>query len=134
MRKICRAFKMTDPDEALAHIGQNWEPVASYGDYAYGHWLHTWDDGSRILGRCRACGGCILLQCSEFHSMMDDDSYYRDYFPVDGADEADALNRAHDGFSLEQHFPGRWLMVTNGRAAWSRPQEADSTEDSPAGT
>ena len=129
MKKHCEAFLMRDPEDALCHIRENWEPVTSYGDLAYGHWLHTWDEGSRTLGRCSVCGGYILWQCSEYHSFTSDDSYYSDYFPVAGPKEADALNRAYDGYSLERDYPGRYLLVTNGHAAWSGDLEEDGGDE-----
>lgn len=119
MAIMCRAFLMRNAAEASEHIDRNWELVEDYGDRAYGRWLHTWDDGRRMPGRCRACGAMILLQQSEFHSMTSDDSYYTDYFPVADAAGADALNRAYSGFEIETAFTRRWLMQTNGCPGWA---------------
>ena len=120
MAKLCKAFRMDSPAQAGAHIDDNWEVVERYGDYAYDHWLHVWDDGCRILGKCKKCGAFILLQMSEFHSMTGDDSYYRDYFPVMDAAEADNLNRQYSGSEIERDYPRRYLMKTNRSWSWSR--------------
>ncbi len=114
----CICFEMEDAAQALEHM--QCERVQSYGDEAYGHFLYTWDDGERILVRCKRCGGYILIQKSEYHGFSDDDSYYTDYFPVDSPEEADELNRKYDGFAIETNFPKRYLMRTNGELSWSR--------------
>ncbi len=124
MKKVCKAFGMEDPREAYDHIEKNLAFVRNYGDRAYGHWLHTWDDGFRSLLRCRKCGAYILYQSSEFHGMMSGDSYYGDYFPVGGKKKADKLNRRYDGDRIEQEFPKRYLMKTNGSLAWNRGKDA----------
>ena len=117
--KPCIAFELADPKEAYDHL--NYELVEDYGDYAYGHYLHTWDDGHRFLARCRGCGGYILIQCSEYHSFTDaPDGYYTDWFPVKAPEEADMLNQKFDGFAIEREFEGRYLMETNGKLSWSR--------------
>ena len=91
--------------------------IKAYGDYANGHYLHTWDEGIPYLARCRNCGGYILVQESEFHEM--DDSYYIDYFPVSGAEDAEKLNHLYNGFQIEQHFTKRYFMMTNMKLHWS---------------
>ena len=113
----CTAFQQIKPLDAWEHLKHH-ELVTDYGGAAHGHRLHTWDDGYRMLMRCKTCGGFYLLQASEFHGMEDDD-YYTDYFPVDGPEEADELNRLYDGFEIEEKFPERWLMETNGSLCWS---------------
>ena len=117
MMKACIAFEMENPREAADHLYQ-YEVVKDYGDSAYGHNLHTWDDGNRILARCPKCGGYMLIQDSEFHSFSDaDDSYYRDFFPVSGNEEAEELNRKYNGFELEDSGI-RYLIWDS---PWSRP-------------
>lgn len=117
MGKECIAFQIRDAKEAMRHM--NCDIVKDYGDYAYGHPLHSWDDGKRYLARCRNCGGYVLVQKSEYHGMQDDD-YYTDYFPVSGAEEAEELNRRYDGFAIERLFTKRYLMMTNLRLHWSK--------------
>ena len=78
----------------------------------------TWDDGSRVLIRCKRCGGYILLQLSEFHG-MEDDSYYADYFPVSGPCEARWINEKFDGERIEEKFPCRWMIV-DGKPHWNK--------------
>lgn len=119
MNKSCIGFEMDDAQNALEHM--KYEKITDYGDYAYGHNLHTWDDGKRILVKCKNCGGYILIQDSEYHSFGDSgDSYYTDYFPVDGEEQADELNRKYDGITIEREFPTRYLCVTNRRIHWSK--------------
>lgn len=116
----CVGFEMQDVKAAFDHFYGKWDWIESYGDSAYGHYLHTWDDGERALLRCRKCGGYILLQKSEYHGFSDDDSYYRDYFPVDSPEEVDEINRKYDGSSIETEFPKRYIMWTDGKLSWSR--------------
>lgn len=113
----CIAFSMSSAFEAWKHM-DGYEVIERYGEQCNGHWLHTWDDGERLLVRCRSCGGYILVQKSEFHGREDD--YYTDYFPVASSEEAHALNEWFDGFSIEEGFPDRFLMSTNGRLSWSK--------------
>ncbi len=119
MRKYCEAYDMENASDAWKHM--ELYTVRSYGSHAYGHSLHTWDWGERLLCRCRNCGGYLLVQHSEFHSFTDaGDSYYSDYFFLDGPEEADGLNREFDGFQIENQYRKRYLCNTNGRIHWSR--------------
>ena len=120
MGHACIAFQMQKIEDITAH----WKlkAVEHYGDRdeTSGNWLYTWDDGERTLCQCTECGGYVLIQASEFHSFSDaPDSYYEDYFPVDGAEEARRLNRELDGWKIESEFGKPYLMRTNGRLCWS---------------
>ena len=125
----CIAFAMDTAEEAWEHM--SFEVVEEYGDWMYGHSLHTWDRGERTLFRCRKCGGYVLYQYSEYSDPIScDESCYDDYFPVSGPEEADELNRKYDGFAIEREFPGRYLMKTNGKIHWSVMNErAKEAED-----
>ena len=113
----CVGFLTENAAEAWEHIG-DYEVVERYGDMCGDIVLHTWDDGERFLGKCRRCGGYILIQKSEYHAF--DDDIYVDYFPVSGPEEAHELNRRYSGYMIENSFPGRYLMRTNGKLAWRR--------------
>ena len=119
----CIAFWMNSVEDAQEHWGAGWENIEDYGSTAYGHSLHTWDDGSRKLRRCVRCGGYILCQWSEFHSLADEDSFYTDYFPVEGPEEAEEMNQRFDGFQIQSQFGKRFLSVANGRYHWSGGEE-----------
>lgn len=111
----CIAFSMDDAEEAYKHIDR--ERVKDYGDRCGKNHLHTWDDGHRLLMRCKKCGGYYLLQLSEFHG-MEDDSYYQDLFPVAGPYEARRVNETYDGERIEEEFPHRW-MIADGHPHWN---------------
>lgn len=119
----CIGLGMDSLADAWNHM--QYEIVKNYGDFAYGHYLHTWDDGERMLARCKNCGGYILIQGSEFHSFSDEsgDSYYTDFFPVEGPEDAERLNREFDGFRIEREFPSRYLCMTNLRLHWSQAKK-----------
>ena len=119
--KRCHIFDIIDPDEAWKSM--NNEIVERYGSECNGHYLFTWDDGERMLARCKKCGAYILIQRSEFHSMFDDDSYYGDYFPVSGPEEARMLNKQYSGWGIEKMFPERYLMRSDGSCSWSKEHE-----------
>lgn len=106
--KPCIGFSMDDAVKAYEHMDR--ELVKDYGDTCGKNILHTWDDGHRVLVRCKKCGGYMLLQMSEFHG-MEDDSYYADYFPVTGPKEAQELNDKYNGEQIEEEFPCRWLIA-----------------------
>lgn len=116
--KPCIGFYMEDAFEAYyKHMDP--EVVEEYGDKAGQNWLHTWDEGGRTLLRCKRCGGYMLRQYSELHSIEDDD-YYSDFFPVTGPEEARSLNEKYDGYTIETDFPGRWLICDPCKAPrWS---------------
>ena len=119
----CIGFDLEDAGEAFGHFSGQLEIVENYGDRCAGHFLHTWDDGCRILYRCKACGGYVLEQRSEFHSFSDNssDGYYKDYFPVSGPEEAEELNERYSGFEIEREFEGRYLLRNNlGAPHWSK--------------
>ena len=101
----------------------DYKVVADYGREAHGHSLHTWDDGKRVLAKCKNCGGYLLIQYSEYHGASDD--YYTDYFPVSSPVEVNEINQKYDGFALEFEFPRRFLMETNGSLCWSKEWEDD---------
>lgn len=113
----CIAFDLENPIEIEKHMG--YDIIKDYGDTAYGHNLHTWDDGKRLLAKCRNCGGFILIQRSEFHG-FEDDAYYRDFFPVEDEKEAEELNRCYDGFGLEKNSGIRYLIADYGSYRWSK--------------
>lgn len=106
--KPCIAFSMDDAKKAYQHMER--ERVKDYGSICGKNILHTWDDGSRTLMRCKKCGGYILLQISEFHG-MEDDVYYADFFPVSGPKEAQMINEQYDGERIEKEFPHRWMIA-----------------------
>ena len=115
----CIGFGMERAEDAYEHF--DLEIIEDYGDKCERHYLHTWDDGCRSLMRCRACGGYVLLQRSEFHSFSGHDSYYKDFFPVSGPNEAKELNGKFNGFEIEEKFPGRYIKQDNLAAPqWSR--------------
>ena len=60
----CVGFEMENVKDAFEHFYGKWDWIESYGDSAYGHYLHTWDDGERALLRCRKCGGLIRFGIS----------------------------------------------------------------------
>ncbi len=99
------------------------EFLEDFGDTYYNeagevvHYLHTWDEGRRILAVCRKCGELVLRQSSEFHSY--EDSYYESLFPVDSREEALYLNKTYGGYDLEMKYSGWKLFQTNGE--WSVP-------------
>ena len=111
----CAAFAMQDAQAAYEHLS-DYKVVKHYGEGRHGHWYHTWDDGYRHLGVCPKCHGYILVQRSEYHG--EEDSYYGDYFPVSGPAEADEVNEKYDGWEIEEHFPGRYLIENGGPASW----------------
>jgi len=103
----CIGFSMEDAEKAYSHMDKQF--LKDYGDACGKNSLYTWDDGHRLLLRCRNCGGYILLQLSEFHG-MEDDSYYADFFPVSGPKEAQLINEKYDGEKIEEAFPKRWMI------------------------
>ena len=106
--KPCVGFSMADAKEAYKHMDK--QLIQEYGRPCGTNILHTWDDGHRVLFRCKNCHGYILLQFSEFHG-MEDDSYYADYFPVAGPTEAKEINERFDGEAIEEEFPHKWLIA-----------------------
>lgn len=101
--RICHIFSQNDTKN-LFHTFK-YDVVEDYGDTCNGHPLHTWDDGKRMLVRCKTCGAYVLIQRSEYHSFTDaPDGYYLAYFSVSGPADARELNRKYDGFQLETQF------------------------------
>lgn len=119
----CIGFQLENVIEAFQHM--EYEVIHDYGDHAYGHYLYAWDEGKRLLGKCKKCGGYILIQKSEFHSFMGDDSYYTDYFPVDSEQEADKLNKKYDGYELEKKFPGKYMIRDGFQIGWMKGEKRD---------
>lgn len=111
---VCHIFKWYNKFRKKSLPNRfHYEILEDYGDSYNGHPLHTWDDGKRMLVRCKKCGCYVLIQRSEFHSFTDEpDAYYIDYFAVSGPEEASALNREFDGFRLETEFAGPHIAIT----------------------
>lgn len=115
MMKICCAFDMKDAKDAAKAL--DYEIIERYGSWCNDHPLYCWDDGARMLARCKKCGALLLVQKSEYHAF--DDDYYRDYFPVADREEALRLNHEYSGFALEEKYEGVYLMETNGKYSWA---------------
>lgn len=110
----CKGFDLLTAEEAFEHFRGHLSKVKDYGDMCNGHCIHTWDDGKRILCRCSACGGLVLVQESEYHG-TDSDDYYTDYFPVDTPEEAEQLNETYGGFDIETNWKGKKIFLTKGQ-------------------
>lgn len=106
----CAAFAMQDAQAAYEHLS-DYKVVKHYGKGEF-----VGSEGYRHLGRCPKCGGFLLVQRSELHGDVDD--YYADFFSVNGPADADAINDKFDGESIEEKFPMKYLIETNGRIAW----------------
>lgn len=121
--KLCCIFSYSIAEEAAKNL--DFEIVEKYGDTFYNadgsvkHYLHTWDDGYRVLLRCKKCGSLLLKQNSEFHSFGGDDSYYTDLFPVNSSEEALMYNEKYSGIELEREYVGRWIRSTDLNWSWS---------------
>ena len=128
MSSICHIFELKDPNKAWEEM--EFETVIDYGDEQYGHFLHVFDDGGRKLLRCKKCGAYVLMQRSEFHSFSDgEDSYYTDWFPVSGPEEADEINQKYGGMALEIDFKDKYLCRTDGRMHWKNYWNHEALED-----
>ena len=112
----CAAFAMEDSQEAYMHL-RDYECVKHYGEGENGR-NYVFDEGYRVLCRCRKCGGYFLLQRSELHGGEEGDAYYGDYFPVSSPESAESLIEKFDGWQIERHFPGRYLVETDGCISW----------------
>ncbi len=120
----CCLFQYATAEEAAQN--RDFEVLENYGDIYFDsngnavHFLHTWDDGYRLLVRCKRCGALFLLQRSEFHGI--EDSYYTDYFAVADREEALKLNAVYGGFTIEQEFTGLRIWSTNDQWIWNKPE------------
>ena len=112
----CKGFDLPTVKEAYEHFAGKLIAECDYGDKCNGHYLHTWDDGKRLLCRCKACGGLVLVQQSEYHGDESDD-YYTDYFPVHSKQEAEQLNETYGGWQMEQEWKEKWVATTNGHVS-----------------
>lgn len=108
----CHIFNISDINSIRKIF--HYDVIENYGDSCNGHSLHTWDDGERLLVKCKECGAYVLIQFSEFHSFSDEpDAYYTDYFDVSGAEEVRELNQKYDGFELEREFSGKHIFINS---------------------
>ena len=115
----CQGFVIRNATDAFKHFDGNCEVVKDYGSMCGDVFLHTWDGGKRVLLRCKACGGYILMQRCEYHG--GGGTHYTDYFPVSGPEEVDELNRTLNGWQIEKQL-GRWYLVKSygNVIQWSR--------------
>ena len=126
-RYPCHIYEIEDPEAAYKALQT--ELIRDYGDTTvddngrFLHWNHTWDEGGRMLLRCKTCGGLMILQSSEFHSFTDDpDGYYSDWIPAASEEEARLLNQLLDVLDFED-YPCRHLRRNNGRLFWTKGEE-----------
>ena len=133
---LCHIYGIEDAGEA--HKQLEVECVKSYGDETTlpdGTLLHynsVWDDGYRVLLRCKHCGGLLLKQTSTYTSMSYDDSdgHYTDYLPAWSEEEADLLNTLLEPGEFGDH-PFRHLRGTNFKYCWygdEQPHPMDINE------
>ncbi len=118
----CHIYEIPDAYKAYDEIKVGW--AKEYGDNVsledgtVLHWNYVWDDGKRFLIRCKACGGLLLIQCSEFHSFTDDpDGYYEDWIPVSSVEESDLLNILYGPWELD-NCDIRHILHNNGKLHW----------------
>ena len=131
----CHIYEIADGKEAAEALRT--ECVKNYGenmtlaDGTMLHWNYAWDDGGRILLRCRDCGALFLRQSSEYHSFSDaPDGYYSDWIAAASEEEADLLNILLDEGELE-NVPCRHLRSNNCQYFWTEgdePQPRDPEE------
>ena len=120
--KTCCLFDFDDAQTAYDHMEM--EFVFFYGAAYYNpkgrleHYLHTWDEGARSLVKCKKCGAFFLVQDSEYHGR--EDSYYTDWYQVEGEKEAERLNAMFDGYALESRYHAPWIKKTNSVLTWSK--------------
>ena len=134
----CVGFEMEYVRDAVDHFRGNLELVKDYGGCCGDNLLHEWDDGRRVLFRCKACGGYILKQYSEYHSFSGDDSATAYYFPVSGPEEAAELNRTLNGEAIVRDFKGNYIEEDCERRFfiwreekkhdWGKPLEGEAKE------
>lgn len=127
----CHIWDIADGKEAWDSF--HGRLVKDYGDNVTGgdqilHWNHMWDDGGRLLLRCKECGGLVLVQSSEFHSFTDSpDGYYEDWIPVASEEEAHLLNILLDALPME-NYSCRHLRRNNGKCFWTGGEEPESAD------
>ena len=123
----CIGLEMEYAVDAFDHFSGNLEVVQDYGWSCGNNLLHAWDEGGRVLFRCKACGGYVLKQSSEFHGFSGDDDLYTDYFPMSGPEEAEELNRTLDGTVIEREFEGNYIIRNHrqGYVGWWKPKKHD---------
>ncbi len=114
----CHAFNEEDPQKAYAFL-KDIELVKEYGSRWNGKRLYMCDAGERTLCRCKICGGYVLIQTSEYHNPVGDDSEFYDYIPVSDELEAEELNDLYDGEALGRKSGIRYLQYSHGKATWS---------------
>ncbi len=126
-RYPCHIYEIPEGKDAIAALKV--ERVKDYGDCVHLddgtvlHWNYTWDDGGRMLLRCRECGALLLLQSSEYHSFSDSpDGYYSDWIPAATEEEADLLNILLDVLELED-YPCRHLRSNNFSYFWTEGED-----------
>ena len=108
-----------------AELLMDMELIIDYGnqfhnpDGSLKHYLHTWDDGYRLLVRCKRYGALFIKQNSEYHGFSNEDSYYTDWYQVESKEVAELINAVYSGFSLERNYNGPWLKKTNDTMHWS---------------
>lgn len=93
--KNCCIFDLTA--EEFFNGDNQFELAEDYGKVQYGNRLYDLDSGGRMLLKCKLCGAYVLKQVTEFHGSFDDDAEYVTYWPVEGPEEADKLNREYAG-------------------------------------
>ena len=107
-----------------AQLRMNFKMIRDFGDTVYNpdgsvkHYLHTWDDGYRILVQCQKCGAIFIVQSSEYHGK--EDSYYRDWYQVEDEKRAIIINNRLDGWGIENKYNAPWIKATNDVIAWNK--------------
>ena len=124
---LCHIYGIPDGGEAREEF--RGEFVKDYGeklslkDGRTLHWNYNWDDGDRMLMRCKDCGALLIRQFSEYHSFSDSpDGYYSDWIPVASEEEADLLNILWDAMELES-YPYRHIRGNNFSFFWTKGEE-----------
>lgn len=123
--KPCCIFSYEDAPTAIKHF--KYEVIKDFGEKVYNddgsikHYTYMWDEGGRMVIRCKRCGAIFLHQWSEYHRFTEGaDSYYDDYFLVRDLDEAILLNNTFSVFDLETKFKGSRLWTSEDVWVWNK--------------
>lgn len=130
LRFPCHIYGIADAKEAydsfFGKMIKNYGDAVTLEDGTVLHDNYMWDDGGRILVRCKDCGALMIIQFSEYHSFSDGpDGCYEDLIPAASEEEADLLNILLDIRKME-NFPCRHIRRNNGDVFWTGDKEPET--------
>ena len=125
--KRCCLFSYNTAEEAMAQ--KPFKRIEVFGnkqlnpDGTVKHWLHSGENGERMLVKCKKCGALFLWQ-SSYMTWRNDTVYHELILPVENRETALEYNEKYNGWFLESNYCGLYIWETSKGWVWNKDSKS----------